>query len=184
LIGLVYKSGLLNYIMVDCELKKNFKRPSCKKLVGEGHFTIILPKADNSGTKIKPAVFSKYVDKINRNFGGSTTKPTTLGCWVDDKRGKLQCEMGFSVETWRDFDSDPEMKNLNSDQRKKILQKDYRFMRKIARESANEFGQDSVPVVFDNIADVSLNKGKWKESINKKKLTKTKIPSDLWDKEI
>ena len=170
--------------MLDCDLKKNFSKPSCKKAVGEAHFTIILPKADNSGTKIKPAVISKYVDKINRNFGGSTTKPKTLGCWVDDTRGKLQCEMGLAIETFRDFDMNPEMKKLNSEERQKVLKKDYAFMRRIARESANEFGQDSVPVIFDNISDVSLNKGKWKESIEKKKLTKKKMPSDLWNKEI
>ena len=50
--------------------------------------------------------------------------------------------------------------------------------------SANEFGQDSVPVIFDNIADVSLNKGAWKKSIAKNKLTGKKYPSDIWDKEI
>jgi len=170
--------------VMDCKLKKNWRKSSCKKAVGEAHFTIILPKADNSGTKIKPSVFSKYVDKINRNFGGSTTKPKTLGCWVDEKRGKLNCEQGFSIESWRDFDIDPELKKLNSEERKKILQKDYAFMRKIARESAKEFGQDSVPVIFDNIADVSLNKGKWRKSIEKKKLTGKKYPSNIWDKEI
>jgi hypothetical protein len=169
---------------MDCNLKKNWAKPVCKKRVGEAHFTIILPKADNSGNKIKPSVFSKYVNKINRHFGGSTTKPKTLGCWVDEKRKKLQCETGFSVETFRDFDIDPDLKKLNSDERKKILQKDYAFMRRLAKQSANELGQDSVPVIFDNISDVSLNKGEWKKSISKKKLTKKKYSPDIWDKEI
>lgn len=170
--------------MVDCDLKKNFSKPSCKRAVGEGHFTIILPKADNSGTKIKPKVFSKYVDKINKNFGGSTTKPKTLGCWVDEKRGKLQCESGVAIESWRDFDANPDMKKLNSNERQNVLKKDYAFMKRLAKESANEFGQDSVPVIFDNIVDVSLNKGKWKKSIAKNKLTGKKMPSDMWNKEI
>jgi hypothetical protein len=169
--------------MADCKLKKNWGSPSCKKQVGEAHFTIILPKADNSGAKIKPAVFSKYVNKINKNFGGSTTKPKTLGCWVDETRGKLSCESGISIEAFRDFDSNPEMKKLNSEERKNVLKKDYAFMRRLAKASALELGQDSVPVIFDNIVDVSLNKGVWKEKINKKKLTGKKQSSD-WDKEI
>ena len=168
---------------MECNLKKNWNKPSCKKQVGEAHFTIILPKADNSGDKIKPKVFSKYVDKINKNFGGSTTKPKTLGCWVDETRGKLNCEAGLAIETFRDFDSSQEMKKLNSEERKKVLKKDYAFMRRLAKASALELGQDSVPVIFDNITDVSLNKGKWKEKINKKKLTGKKQSSD-WNKEI
>lgn len=170
--------------MVDCNLKKNWNRPVCKKAVGEAHFTMILPKADNSGTKIKPARFQKYVKKINNHFGGSTTKPMTLGCWFDNERRKLNCEAGLAVESFRDFDSDPKMKKLNSEERKKELKKDYAFMRRIARASALEFGQDSVPVIFDNISDVSLNKGKWRQSIEKNKLTNKKMSSNMWNEEI
>jgi len=170
--------------MINCNLKKNRNSSKCKRKVGEAHFVMILPKSDNSGNKIKPQRFNKYVDKINRNFGGSTTKPQTLGCWKDEKRDKLQCESGFAIETWRDFDINPTLKRKSSEQRKKILEQDYRLMRKLARQSADEFGQDSVPVIFDNISDVSLNKGEWRKKIEKSKLTGKKVKGNLWKKHI
>lgn len=166
---------------MDCTLKKNRNNLVCKKQVGEGHFTIILPKADNSGNKIRQTAFNKYIDRINERFGGSTTKPITLGCWKDEKRGRLQCESGFAVETWRDFDFTPE---LSAIERQRKLNEDFRFMNKLAEESAKEFGQDSVPVVFDNIRDVKLNKGLWRKNIEKNKILGTKIKGDLWKRYI
>jgi len=170
--------------MINCNLKKNKNSNVCKKAVGEAHFTMILPKADNSGNKIKPSQFNKYVDKINNRFGGSTTKPIVLGCWKDEKRNKLQCEPGLAVETFSDFDSSPKLSKLNAIQRKEKLNSDFKFMNKLAKESANEFGQDSVPVIFDNISDATLNKGKWKKEIEKSKLTGKKVKGDLWKKNI
>jgi len=170
--------------MENCKLKKNKNKPACKKAVGEGHFTIIMPKADNSGNKIKQNSFIKHLDSINRRFGGSTTKPLTLGCWKDESRSKLQCESGFAIETWRDFDSSPDLQKLDAIEREKKLQQDFNFMNKIARDSAKEFGQDSIPVIFDNITDAKLNKGIWKKKIAKSKLSGKKIKGDLWKKNI
>jgi len=167
--------------MVNCNLRKNAKLEKCKKAVGEAQFTMILPKADNSGNKIKPSRFNKYIDKINNRFGGSTTKPITLGCWKDEKRNKLTCEEGVAIETFRDFEFTP---NLDAIERKKKLEKDFQFMNKLAKESANEFGQDSVPIIFDNITDAKLNKGRWRKKIEKSKLTGKKIKGDLWKKHI
>jgi len=166
---------------MDCKLKKNWGNDSCKKAVGEAHFTIILPKADNSGNKISPSSFVKHISKINDRFGGSTTKPITLGCWRDEKRNKLQCEAGLAVESWRDFDSDEKMSRLNSYERKRQLEKDFDFMNRVAKDSANEFGQDSVPVIFDNITDAKLNKGRWKQRIDDSKLTGKKVSDDLFN---
>jgi len=169
---------------MNCEKKENWNKRVCKKAVGEAHFTIIFPKADNSNNKIKPSEFFPYIDKINNRFGGSTTKPITLGCWEDKERKSLQCESGFAVETWRDFDVDSKLIKKDASERKKILKKDYNFMKKLARESARDFGQDSVPVVFDNVSDVSLNKGVWVKKLNKNKITGKKIRGDLWKKYI
>jgi len=170
--------------MINCNLKKNWNNKKCKKAVGEGHFIMILPKADNSGNKIKQTYFNKYIDKVNDRFGGSTTKPITLGCWRDEKRkNKLQCETGFAIETWRDFDT-PQFEKFNVEKRKKQLTSDFKFMNKLAEESAREFGQDSVPVIFDNITDAKLNKGLWKKKIEKSKLTGKKVKGDLWKKYI
>ncbi len=170
--------------MINCDLKKNFNNLKCKKAVGEAHFTMILPKADNSGNKIRPIKFNKYLDKINRRFGGSTTKPITLGCWKDENRNKLQCESGFAVETFRDFDSEIELEKLNVPGRRKKLKSDFDFMNKLAKEAATDFGQDSVPVIFDNISDAKLNKGVWKKKIAESKLTGRKVKGDLWKKHI
>jgi len=170
--------------MINCNLKKNMNLEKCKKAVGEAHFTIILPKADNSGNKIRPSRYGKYVDRINSRFGGSTTKPITLGCWKDEEKDKIQCESGLAIESWRDFDSTPELKKLNSIERKKKMNQDFKFMNKIAEKSAKEFGQDSVPIIFDNIKDVKLNKGEWRQKLVKSKLTGKKIEGDLWDKNI
>jgi len=170
--------------MINCDLKKNWGMNKCKKAVGEAVFSIIIPKADNSGNKIKPIKFNKYVERINNRFGGSTTKPITLGCWIDKKRNKLNCESGIVIEGWRDFDSDINLKRLNVEERQKKLKQDFNFMNKIAKESAIDFGQDSVPVIYDGVSDVSLNKGVWKKKIAKSKLTGKKIPSNLWNKHI
>lgn len=169
---------------IDCNLEKNKNEFKCKKAVGEAQFTIIFPKADNSGNKINPDSYSKYVDRINSRFGGSTTKPITLGCWRDEKRNKLQCESGFAVETFRDFDISEELRKLDAIKRKDKLKEDFDFINAIAKDSAIEFGQDSIPVIFDNITDAKLNKGMWKKSIEKSKLSGKKIGGNLWKKHI
>ncbi len=169
---------------IDCSLKRNRNKRSCLRKVGEAHFTMILPKADNSGNKIKPSRYKEYIKKINTRFGGSTTKPITLGCWVDEERDKIQCEQGLAIETFLDFDSNPELKKLNSMERKKKMNQDFKFMNKLAEQSANEFGQASVPVIFDNISDAKLNKGMWRKKIEKSKLTGEKIENDSWERHV
>jgi len=171
--------------MINCNLRKNANLEVCKKRVGEAHFTIILPKADNSGNKIKPSKYNKYIKKINHRFGGSTTKPVTLGCWKDEERDALVCEEGVAIESFRDFDSNPELKKLDAIERKKKMNQDFKFMNKLAEQSARNFGQDSVPVIYDNIKDAKLNKGEWRKKLVKSKLTGEKIDSEtLWDRNI
>ena len=170
--------------MINCNLKQNAELDVCKKSVGEAHFTIILPKADNSSNKIKPSKYNKYIKKINARFGGSTTKPLTLGCWMDEERNNLSCEEGVAIETWRDFDSNPELEKLNSIERTNKMNQDFKFMNKLAKQSAKDFGQDSVPVIFDNIRDAKLNKGEWRQELAKSKLTGKKIENNLWERNI
>jgi len=174
---------MVSEMVLDCNLKKNAKLKECKARVGEAHFTMILPKADNSGRKIKPSIHKKQINKVNKHFGGSTIKPITLGCWRDEERKKLQCESGYAVETFRDFDSDPKMKKLDAIERRKVLKKDHTKMKLIAKSVAKEYGQDSVPVIYDNITDVSLVKGEWKPKINRSKTGK-KITGDVFNKNL
>ena len=103
---------------------------------------------------------------------------------MDEERDKLQCEEGLAIETFRDFDSNPELKKLDAIERKKKMNQDFKFMNKLAEQSAKDFGQDSVPVIFDNIKDAKLNKGKWKEKLVKSKLTGEKIEGDSWERNI
>ena len=164
---------------INCSIKKNFNKEICKKQVGEGIFSIIIPKADNSRNKIKHSEHKKLMKQIHKNFGGSTTKPTTLGCYSD--KGKLQCETGFKVMGFRDFDTpydDGSLKKKNSQERIKRLKEDYSFMKKIAKKFAILYGQDSIPVIYDNVNDISYIKGKWQESIPKKKVYDKKMPKD------
>ena len=170
--------------MVNCDLKKNERNKICLKQVGEAIFSIIIPKSDNSNNSINQKSVKKYVNKINSEFGGSTTKPVTLGCWSDEKREKLQCETGTHVSGYVDFDSpyDAELNKMNVSQRKANLQKSYKFMKKVAKEMANEFGQDSIPVIYDNVRDISFIQGTWKKKLNKKYLSGKKSPKDPFKK--
>jgi len=114
---------------------------------------------------------------IDNRFGGSTTKPTTLGCYTD--KGKIFCETGFQIQVYRDFDTPYQdnnvLKKMNVPERKKQLKQDYAFMKRQASILANSFGQDSIPVVYDNVSDISYLKGQWREKMKKnrtgKKLT-------------
>ena len=169
---------------INCSLKKNMLKSQCsRKPVGEAMYIMILPKGDNSGRKIKVERYGKYIDKINSRFGGSTIKPIKLGCWKDGKRNKMQCEAGFSVETWRDFDADEKMKRYNSIKRRHQLNSDFSYMKGLAKESAEEFGQAFVPVVYDELNDVTLMKGNWQKKLPNS-MIKGKIQKDLFGKNI
>lgn len=172
--------------MIDCNLKQNINKNECKKKVGEAVFSIIIPKADNSGNKIKVSTIKNHIKKINKRFGGSTTKPVTLGCWNDEERGKLQCETGLEVSTFRDFDTpyDPTLRKLNSRERKEMLAKDFNYMKDVANDIAEEFGQDAVPVIYDNVSDIAFVKGPWRKKMDSSKLAGRKIAGDPFDKNI
>jgi len=171
---------------IDCSLKKNLNNSKCKKAVGEAVFSIIIPKGDNSNNQINKRTISKHIKKISNRFGGTTTRPITLGCWTDDKRGELQCETGLQVYSFVDFDSpyNTALKKLDVIQRKDKLQKDYKFMKRISKEIAKEFGQDSIPVIYDNVKDISFIQGSWKKKLNKKFLTGKKTPKNPFKKYI
>lgn len=159
---------------IDCSLKKNSKNKKCLKRVGEGVFSIIIPKGDNSRNKINHKEFDKYIKQIHNNFGGSTIKPTTVGCYSDNK--KIFCETGWIIQGFRDFDT-PYQKNnklrkLNVQERQKKLKQDYTFMKKQATQMAKSFGQDSIPVIYDNVSDISYLKGQWRKKMKQKRVGK------------
>ena len=161
-------------IKIDCSSKKNSKKEKCKKQVGEAVFSILVPKADNSRNKINHKEYNKVRKEIHKRFGGSTTKPTTLGCYTD--KGKIYCETGFQIQAYRDFDTpyqkNNELKSLDAQQRQKKLKEDYAFMKRQASILAKSFGQDSVPVIYDNVSDISYLKGQWRNKMRKSRVGK------------
>ena len=161
--------------MINCNLKKNLNNKTCKKAVGEAEFSVVLPKSDNSGNPIKKATLKKYINRMNRVFGGSTTIPTTKGCYFDNK--KFFCENGLKIVGVRDFDSKyaPQLKKLNAVERKKMLKKDYKEVKKIGKDAGNELGQDSVMVVSNFINDATFVPGTFKKEVKKGKRGKKEI---------
>ena len=152
--------------MINCNLKKNRNTTACKRKVGEGIFSIIIPKADNQNNKIKHSVIKKHINKLNKHFGGSTTTPTTLGCWRDEKRKNMICETGLKVISYRDFEGS----KLDSTERKSKLDSDYKFIKQVAKVMGKELGQDSIATTYDNVRDVSFVPGEWKDKMPKSKV--------------
>ena len=171
---------------IDCSLKKNRRNKKCLRDVGEAIFSIIIPKGDNSNNKINQRSIKKYINRMNSRFGGTTTKPITLGCWTDEKRKKLQCEVGMKVSVYVDWDSTSrkDLRKLDVQQREARLKSDYNFMKRVAKDMANEFGQDTIPVIYDNVRDIAFVKGAVKKKLNKKLLSGKKTPKDPFKKHI
>ena len=159
--------------MVNCNLKKNRSKAICRK--SEAEFSIIIPKRDNSGRKVKHKVLHRYIERVNGIFGGSTAKPITLGCWYDKKRRKIQFEEGFAIMAVRDFDTpyNERISRIKTNKgREDQLRKDHNAVKRIAKTIAKDLGQDSVMVVYDNIVDASFERGKWKKKISDLKVYK------------
>jgi len=133
----------------------------------EAEFKLILPKFDNSKRRINPEEFEPYFNELIDEFGGITVVPSALGCWRDDKTGKMVCDENIIIYT-----------ALNSSDPKEINKK-YNFIKKLSEKAGKEFGQASVFVENDIIADVSFIDGKFKE-----KLERGKVISSLLDRRI
>lgn len=163
---------------IDCSLRKNAKKDSCKKEVGEGSFSITLPKRDNSGQKVSNRLHRGYINRMNRRFNGSTTRPQVLGCFKGSK-GRTQCEENIVIESVRDFDASKEMKRKDAIERMKQLRDDFRFMKSLGKDAGRQFGQESIMVQFDRIQDATFVGGK-----RKSKLSSDKIFDDVFAREI
>jgi len=115
---------------------------------------IVLPKYSNSGQRIDSDMLSKYSEKMSKEYGGVTVRPTSLGCW-EDESGKLICEenvvMCFAINT----------EDLSRNEIKKKKNK----LIKIARESGEELGQAEVMVWFDTLDSVTFVRGRFKKEL-------------------
>lgn len=126
----------------------------------EAEFKIIFPKYDNSGNRINPERFNPYFNKIISEFDGFTLIPEALGCWRDEKSGKVMCDENMVVFTSAD----------TSDQRE--INRKYNFLKQLSKDIGKEFGQASVFVENDAIYDVSFMKGKFKRGLGREEVLK------------
>lgn len=154
---------------LNCVSRENRNIEQCKKEAGEGHFSIILPKRDNSGRKINTIFHESFIEKMNNHFGGSTTRPKVLGCYRDSKN-RMQCEENILVESVRDFDVSSDLSKLDYVQRKVKLREDFEFLKRLGKEAGKKLGQETVMVQFDNVADISFVEGRRKETLSPNKL--------------
>lgn len=131
--------------------------------VGEGEFRLIVPRYDNDGNRVQQEKYDKYVEEMNKHFGGSSSWRIG-GCYLDDEK-KQQCEGNVVISGIRDFDSPySKLQGLSCDKREKTLQEDKNFVKNLSRMARKDFGQESVLSVFDRIGDATFVKGKKKES--------------------
>lgn len=170
---------------MNCDLKRNRNKAVCKKSVGEAEFKIILPKYDNSGRPIKHKILSKYISKMNKRFGGTTTTPTVKGCYSFKQNGKdvFQCEKNLQIMAVRDFETpyNRDLRKKNANQRRKLLKQDYSFMQGLAKYAGKELGQESVFVESDYINDASILKGRKSNKLRRNKLEGKKAIEFLTD---
>ncbi len=166
----------------------------------EPEFSIMIPAYDNSRRKIRPKHFKKYIDRLNNRFGGSTVTANTLGCFVnpDTKPPKVECEKNHKIRIARDWDSpfiktiedrafepretatEPEKKAAMAWQRQ-IIEEDWDFVRKVARDIGEEFGQTGVFADFALLEEVSTIPGRRQEKLGDSKVFKNrKLPADVF----
>lgn len=73
-------------------------------------FSIILPKFDNSGNKVRSEIFEGITTDVSNHFGGATIFPSALGCWVNKRKenGKeiddLICDENMVISAARDLE--------------------------------------------------------------------------------
>lgn len=156
----------------------NAKKEACLKAVGEGSYSLTLPKRDNSGQKIDNKLHMRYINRMNKRFGGTTTRPRALGCFIN-QRGKSECEENIVIESVRDFDASKDLQRLDSIERMKKLRDDFRFVKDLGKDAGEQFGQESIMVQFDRIQDATFIGGQ-----RKSKLSSDKIFDDVFAREI
>ncbi|MCD6467803.1 MAG: hypothetical protein J7L32_00605 [Thermoplasmata archaeon] len=128
------------------------------KEINDIKYSIIVPKYDNSGRKIRVDKIAEKVKKMARHFGGVTVIPSVLGCWEDDS-GKLVCEENAEIYSIRDID-----KNEKPSQISKIRNEDTNFIVKLGEEIGKDLGQ-AVVMVSNARTEMSFVSGEYKDSI-------------------
>ena len=127
--------------------------------INDRKYSIIIPKWDNSGRKIRPEILEKVVKRMSEHFGGATVIPSVLGCWKEGD--KLICEENAEVYSIRDSESVSDVERQN--------QIDERFVRDLAKSVANELGQSAV-MVTEGIQEVTFIGGRYRKELPQSKV--------------
>lgn len=120
-------------------------------------YSIMIPKYDNSGRKIKAEVLEEKVKRMARHFGGVSVIPSVLGCWEDDE-GNLICEENAEVYSIRNYESPEDVSKRK---------KDLEFVIDLAEEIGKELGQASI-MVSNAKSEVVFVSGEYKEQLKGK----------------
>ena len=123
-------------------------------------YSVVIPKYDNSGRKIRPEAIGDKVKKMARHFGGVTVIPSVLGCWENDK-GNLVCEENTEAYSIRDVGKDMANSEIS-----KIRKKDTEFMVELGEEIGEDLGQ-AVVMVSNARTEMAFVSGEYKDSIYK-----------------
>ncbi len=146
----------------------------------DGEFSLTLPLFDNKGKKIKPSEFNIYKSLLNKRFGGSSSIRMS-GCYNNDE-GKSQCEPVARITSVRDMESSyTKFHKLSCEQRKKLLDEDCTFVKKLGRDAGKEFGQDSIFTTCAVLKNAHLTRSEWRGELPEHKLTKNKKLSQVME---
>ena len=156
----------IEYIVIN--VRENYLNISFHliyEMIKEKEYTVIVPKYDNSGRKIKTEIIKKYTHEFGKHFGGVTVIPSVLGCVVDKRTKKLQCEENIILMGNRDLDE------YKGDEKKikEVTEDDIKFIDRISRRIGRVLGQDSIMTTEDYV-DVDFEEGKRKEELEKRKI--------------
>jgi len=126
-------------------------------------YFIILPKFSNTGDKgerqrISYRSLERYTKKVATHFGGVTVLPSALGCSQEKKTSSLVCEEIIKLVT---SSSGPKTT-------KATLERDRKFIRGLAKEAADEYGQWAIMTSEDSGHDVSFVGGDYSDTVKGK----------------
>jgi hypothetical protein len=129
----------------------------------ERMFKMIVPTYDNSENLIK----LKERDKISRSmadhFGGVTIQEAS-GLHIEN--GKYQGDKSIIFISGRDIEKEDKHKALE------IFRKDKAYMRRMAKNLSEKYGQESILIEDDIIGDVKFVEGVKKPTAKRKYLEK------------
>ena len=136
--------------------------------VHDGEYSLTLPLFDNKGRKVKPAEYRKYIRSMNNRFGGSSSWRAS-GCYNDENE-KPQCEGVVKLNSLRDMNNPyQQTRTLSCEEKKKLLEEDCQFIKKLSREAQKEFGQYSLLSTCSIIKNATLVKADVNKSLRKRR---------------